>query len=70
VSNLQGNITSQYLLQYVPDVDPSASAKAFRKIKVEITSLMTSSTRIYARDGYYPNPVPPGPAGVPLKTAK
>jgi VWFA-related protein len=61
VANLQGNITSQYILRYVPDVDPGVSEKVFRKIKVEIPSLPGASTRIYARDGYYPNPVPDAP---------
>jgi VWFA-related protein len=59
VANLQGNITTQYVLRYVPDIDPGASEKAFRKIKVEIPSL--SNVKVSARDGYYPNPVPGAP---------
>jgi VWFA-related protein len=64
VANIQGNIETQYILRYVPDIDPGASDKVFRKIKVEVPSLQ--SVKIYARDGYYPNPVsgppPPPPA--------
>ena len=59
VANLQGNITTQYVLRYVPDIDPGASEKVFRKIKVEIPSL--PNTKIYARDGYFPMPVPGAP---------
>jgi VWFA-related protein len=56
VADLEGNITSQYILSYVPDINPSASTKDFRRLKIEVPSL--PNTRIYARDGYYPNPVP------------
>jgi hypothetical protein len=66
VSNLEGNITSQYILRYVPDIDPGASNKDFRRLKVEVPTL--PNTRIYARDGYFPNPVPP--AAAPAKPAK
>ena len=59
VANLQGNITTQYILRYVPDIDPGASEKDFRKIKVELPAY--PNTRVYARDGYYPNPVPGAP---------
>jgi VWFA-related protein len=58
-SNIKGNITSQYILRYIPDIDPDASEKVFRKIKVELPQY--PNTRIYARDGYFPNPVPPTP---------
>jgi VWFA-related protein len=59
VSNIEGNIVSQYVLRYVPDIDPGASEKVFRKIKVELPQY--PNTRIYARDGYFPNPVPATP---------
>jgi len=42
VANLQGNITTQYVLRYVPDIDPGASEKAFRKIKVELVNPATN----------------------------
>ena len=56
VADLEGNITSQYIVTYVPDIDPSASTKDFRRLKIEVPSL--PNTKIYARDGYFPNPVP------------
>jgi VWFA-related protein len=59
VANLQGNIQMQYILRYVPDIDPGASEKVFRKIKVELPSY--PNTRVHARDGYYPNGVPGAP---------
>jgi VWFA-related protein len=66
-ANLLGSIQSQYILRYVPDIDPGASERTFRKIKVEVPSLQNRMVRIYARDGYYPNGVPPGPATEPIK---
>jgi hypothetical protein len=62
VASLKGNIESQYILRYVPDIDPGASERDFRRIKVEIPSL--PNTRIHARDGYFPNSVP---AAAPAK---
>lgn len=70
VSKLEGSIQSQYILRYVPDIDPGSSQKDFRRIKVEVPTLQNRMVRIYARDGYYPNPVPVGPKGEPIqKTA-
>ena len=56
VGGIAGEITTQYVLRYRPDVDPDAKPKAFRHIKVELPEL--PNTIIRARDGYYPNPVP------------
>ncbi len=64
VSELLGEITTQYVLRFVPDIDQEAKPKVFRTIKVEVPSLPT--VRIHARDGYYPNPVsstPPAAGG-------
>jgi Ca-activated chloride channel family protein len=55
VSELLGEITTQYVLRFVPDIDQEAKPKVFRGIKVEVPSLPT--VKIHARDGYYPNPV-------------
>lgn len=63
VGGIAGEIFTQYVLRYVPDVDPSAPQRAFRRIKVEVPNL--HSVRIRARDGYYPYPVgaTTGPGG-------
>jgi Ca-activated chloride channel homolog len=60
-ASLLGEITTQYVLRYVPDFDPEGKPKVFRRIKVDIPSL--PGINIHAKDGYYPNPVPgQGPA--------
>jgi Ca-activated chloride channel family protein len=56
VGGIAGEITTQYILRYTPDIDPEEKPKAFRRIRVEIPEL--PNTIIRARDGYYPNPVP------------
>ena len=66
VGGIGGEITTQYVLRYVPDVDPDARTKVFRRIKVEIPKV--PNVKIYARTGYYPNGVPgapPTPAPAP-----
>jgi hypothetical protein len=55
VGGVVGDVTTQYVLRYIPDVDPEGKPRAFRRIKVEIPSL--PGVRIHARDGYYPNAV-------------
>jgi len=59
IAGIAGDITTQYVLQYNPDVDPEAKTKVFRKIKVEVPSL--PSVIIRARKGYFPNGVPGAP---------
>ena len=56
VGGIGGEITTQYVLRYTPDVDPEAKTKVFRRIKVDIPTL--PNVRIFARNGYYPNDVP------------
>jgi Ca-activated chloride channel homolog len=51
VGNIAGEITTQYILRYVPDTG-TAGEKQFRKIKVEIANL--PNVKIRARKGYYP----------------
>lgn len=58
VGGIGGEITTQYILRYNPDVDPEAKPRQFRNIKVEIPDLPT--VKIHARRGYYPNEVPGG----------
>lgn len=56
VGAVAGDITTQYVLRYVPDVDPEAKTKVFRNIKVEIADL--PNVKIRARRGYYPAGLP------------
>lgn len=56
VGGIGGEVTTQYVLRYIPDVDPEARAKVFRHIKVEIPTL--PNAKIRARSGYYPNAIP------------
>jgi VWFA-related protein len=66
VGGIGGEITTQYVLRYTPDLDPESKVRVFRRIKVEIPSL--PNVKISARAGYYPNEVPgtaPPPAEPP-----
>jgi hypothetical protein len=56
VGSIAGDITTQYVLRYVPDIDPEAKVRTFRNIKVEIANL--PNVKIQARKGYYPAGVP------------
>jgi len=51
VGALSGDVTTQYVLRYIPDVDPEEKAKQYRKIKVEVN---LPGVVIRARHGYYP----------------
>jgi hypothetical protein len=55
VGGLSGDITTQYVLRYTPDVDPDEKPKQYRRIKVEVS---LPDVTVRARDGYYPNALP------------
>jgi hypothetical protein len=55
---LQGEINTQYILRYVPDIDPTTSFKDKRRIKVDIPTLPAGSVNARYRQFYYANPVP------------
>jgi hypothetical protein len=58
VESLYGEITSQYILRYTPEIAPSTAGKEVRKIEVKITGLpKTRLVNVRARQSYYPNPV-------------
>ncbi len=64
VGGIGGEITTQYILRYTPDIDPEAKPKQFRTIRVDIPGL--PNVKISARDGYYPLEMPiaaTGPVG-------
>jgi len=56
VVGISGEITTQYILRYIPDIEIGFKPKVFRKIKVEVPTLPT--VKIYTRIGYFPNAVP------------
>jgi hypothetical protein len=63
IAGIIGDISTQYILRYIPDIDPEARPKVFRRIKVEVPDL--AGIKIRARDGYYPNGVPGAPSPQP-----
>ncbi|HEY1207477.1 MAG TPA: VWA domain-containing protein, partial [Bryobacteraceae bacterium] len=56
---ITGDITSQYILRYVPENSPDAKTKTYHHIKVLIPSV--PGVVIRARDGYYPAALPAQP---------
>jgi hypothetical protein len=50
VANVAGEVTTQYILRYGPDI--TDTSKAFRNIRVEVTKY--PGVRVRARKGYYP----------------
>jgi VWFA-related protein len=59
VTHLQGELTTQYVLRYVPDTDQEARDRIFRRVKVELPKLPNAIVK--TRDGYYPNSLPAAP---------
>jgi hypothetical protein len=53
VQSLQGEITTQYILRYRPDIDPATAYKDKRRIDVKIPSLPAGSVRVTTRPYYY-----------------
>ena len=53
VQSLQGEITTQYILRYTPDIDPETAYREKRRIKVEIPSLPAGSAKVQTRPYYY-----------------
>src|SRR4029453_7983213 len=52
VASIAGDVTTQYIIRYIPDTGEKPSKKVFRNIKVSVPSLSTVNVR--ARKGYYP----------------
>ena len=50
VANIAGEVTTQYILRYVPDV-PADSVKQYRSIEVKVA---LANVTVRARKGYYP----------------
>jgi VWFA-related protein len=51
VANIAGEVTTQYILRYTPDINPKTEGKAFRNIRVAVN---LPNIKIRARRGYYP----------------
>jgi len=51
VANIAGEVTTQYILRYAPDINPKSEGKAFRNIRVAVN---LANVKIRARKGYYP----------------
>ena len=54
VQGLQGEITTQYILRYVPDIDPETARREKRRLKVDVLTLPAGSVKIQTRPYYYP----------------
>lgn len=51
VANLSGEITTQYVMRYTPDIAPGTENKQFRRIKVSVN---LPNVQLRYRSGYYP----------------
>jgi VWFA-related protein len=51
VTNVVGEVTTQYILRYVPDADAQQSTKVFRQLTVKVA---LPFVKVRARSGYYP----------------
>jgi len=63
VGGIGGEITTQYVLIYSPDINPESRPKVYRKITVDLPKY--PNVKISAREGYYPEDVPIGGAPRP-----
>jgi VWFA-related protein len=51
IAALSGEITTQYVIRYTPDIGPGSDSKQFRKIKVAVN---LPGVELRYRNGYYP----------------
>lgn len=54
VASLSGDITTQYVMRYTPDIAPGTEGKVFRRIRVSVD---LANAQLRYRKGYYPAPV-------------
>lgn len=55
VAHIAGEVTTQYILRYIPAMDPATEDKPYRSIRVSVD---LSNVKIRARKGYYPQGMP------------
>jgi Ca-activated chloride channel homolog len=58
VASLSGDIQTQYIIRYIPDVKPSSENRQFRRIKVAVN---LPGVEVRYRNGYYPFAPPDNP---------
>ncbi|HLW75747.1 MAG TPA: VWA domain-containing protein [Bryobacteraceae bacterium] len=51
VANIVGEVTTQYILRYIPDLGAQDSTRAFRRLNVKVS---LPNVKVRARSGYYP----------------
>lgn len=51
VANVTGEVTTQYIIRYTPEIDDTKKFKDFRKIEVKVS---LANVKVRARKGYYP----------------
>jgi VWFA-related protein len=59
VATLSGEITTQYVIRYTPDVGQNSESRQFRKIRVAVN---LPGVQVRYRNGYYPFGAPDTPA--------
>lgn len=55
VAHIAGEVTTQYILRYIPTIDATTDDKSYRSIRVAVN---LANVKIRARKGYYPHGVP------------
>ena len=60
-ASLSGEISTQYVLRYIPDIDQESKPKVYRKIQVDIPGL--PNVKVRAREGYYPQGISAASSG-------
>ncbi|HML17738.1 MAG TPA: VWA domain-containing protein [Bryobacteraceae bacterium] len=53
VANIVGEVTTQYILRYVPNASPDDPVRQFRKLEVRVN---LANVKVRARKGYYASP--------------
>ena len=53
VANIVGEVTTQYILRYIPNTSPDDPVKQFRNIEVKVS---LPNVKVRARKGYYASP--------------
>ena len=51
IANVAGEITTQYILRYIPDNSAQDSTSQFRSLNVKVS---LANVKVRARKGYYP----------------
>jgi len=57
IEGISGEVTTQYVLRYIPVIESTAKPRDFRRIKVEVPGL--PNVTVHARRGYYPSGLTP-----------